>query len=71
MGAEADIVFFGGTALTRTVLPNGWLSEDIDLLARLPPTSSYRHSAFAAAKASALSDRRAARDLWDLWALAA
>ena len=28
-----DVVFFGGTALARTYLPNGRLSEDIDLLA--------------------------------------
>ncbi|MEO8107305.1 MAG: nucleotidyl transferase AbiEii/AbiGii toxin family protein [Actinomycetes bacterium] len=29
-----DVVFFGGTALARTYLPEGRLSEDIDLLAR-------------------------------------
>ncbi len=29
--AEADFVFFGGTALSRTFLTNGRLSEDIDL----------------------------------------
>lgn len=29
-----DVVFFGGTALSRTYLPDLRLSEDIDLLAR-------------------------------------
>ncbi|WP_454049526.1 nucleotidyl transferase AbiEii/AbiGii toxin family protein [Cellulomonas sp. Marseille-Q8402] len=29
-----DLVFFGGTALSRTLLPHGRLSEDIDLIAR-------------------------------------
>ncbi|MBF6082019.1 nucleotidyl transferase AbiEii/AbiGii toxin family protein [Nocardia cyriacigeorgica] len=28
-----DVLFFGGTALSRTVLPDGRLSEDIDLIA--------------------------------------
>jgi predicted nucleotidyltransferase component of viral defense system len=28
-----DLLFFGGTALARTVLPDGRLSEDIDLIA--------------------------------------
>jgi Nucleotidyl transferase AbiEii toxin, Type IV TA system len=28
-----DVLFFGGTALARTFLPNGRLSEDIDLIA--------------------------------------
>jgi hypothetical protein len=28
------VIFFGGTALSRTLLPNGRLSEDIDLIAR-------------------------------------
>lgn len=31
--AADDVVFFGGTALARTVLPDGRLSEDIDLIA--------------------------------------
>lgn len=31
-----EITFFGGTALSRTFLPDGRLSEDIDLLARGP-----------------------------------
>lgn len=33
-GVGDDIVFFGGTALARTHLPLGRLSEDIDLIAR-------------------------------------
>lgn len=143
-----DVVFFGGTALARTVVPDGRLSEDIDLLATgnrteiakqltdaLPRTLAreftgltwepaltevrepapgvlrdpdgaavriqllsatgyprwptehvdvvQRYSdapparltvpttpAFGAAKAVAWHDRRASRDLWDLWALA-
>jgi nucleotidyltransferase AbiEii toxin of type IV toxin-antitoxin system len=32
--AGDQIIFFGGTALSRTLLPNGRLSEDIDLIAR-------------------------------------
>lgn len=142
------VTFIGGTALARTVLPDGRLSEDIDLIARtsrrklageiddeLPraftrefgrlqwdPTLSQVGSAaeaylrsddglvvklqlidglghpqwpvrrarldqryadappaaldvptppaFAAAKTAAWFDRRAPRDLWDLWALA-
>ena len=31
-----DLTFFGGTALSRTHIPDGRLSEDIDLLARGP-----------------------------------
>lgn len=31
-----DVVFFGGTALSRTYLAESRLSEDIDLIARLP-----------------------------------
>ena len=31
--ASTDIVFFGGTALNRTYLQNGRLSEDVDLIA--------------------------------------
>ncbi len=31
--AGADVVFFGGTALARTHLPDGRLSEDVDLIA--------------------------------------
>src|SRR5437879_3042599 len=31
-----SIVFFGGTALARTHLPDGRLSEDIDLIASTP-----------------------------------
>lgn len=143
-----DVVFFGGTALARSLLTEGRLSEDIDLIAttnrsevakRLtefvpralrrefpglawdPPPTAARETApavlhgpdgalvriqllsatgyprwptqrvnlhqrysdaprarlsvptaagFAAAKASAWRDRRASRDLWDLWALA-
>jgi Nucleotidyl transferase AbiEii toxin, Type IV TA system len=34
--AADDVVFFGGTALARTHLPDGRLSEDVDLLARGP-----------------------------------
>lgn len=30
----AGLVFYGGTALSRTYLPDFWLSEDIDFLAR-------------------------------------
>jgi len=33
VGAGDQVVFFGGTALARTHLPDGRLSEDIDLLA--------------------------------------
>lgn len=31
--AAAEVVFFGGTALSRTFIPDGRLSEDIDLIA--------------------------------------
>jgi len=31
-----DLVFFGGTALSRTHLADARLSEDIDLIARIP-----------------------------------
>ncbi|ODU06704.1 MAG: hypothetical protein ABS81_04300 [Pseudonocardia sp. SCN 72-86] len=143
-----DVVFFGGTALARSLLTEGRLSEDIDLIAAAnrskvaehltellpralrrefpglawdPPPTATRETApavlhspegalvriqllsatgyprwpteqvdlyqrysdaprarlsvptaagFAAAKASAWRDRRASRDLWDLWALA-
>lgn len=143
------VVFFGGTALARTFVPDGRLSEDIDLLATtnrsetaarltgllpralrrefpgltwdpaptavrepMPAIASSPDGAlvriqllsatgypqwptqrldlvqrysdapsaqlsvptaagFAAAKATAWRDRRASRDLWDLWALAA
>lgn len=34
MGAADDLIFFGGTALSRTYLPTLRLSEDIDLIAR-------------------------------------
>lgn len=144
-----EVVFFGGTALARTHLPHGRLSEDLDLLAvprraavvsdvedalatgvlreygRLswdPPLSAVKDTvpaalrtqdglvvqvqlldpaghpawpaerrslhqrysdappanlrvptlaAFAASKAAAWHDRRAPRDLYDLWGLAA
>lgn len=147
-GAGAKVIFFGGTALARTHLPNGRLSEDIDLLAvgdrsrvvgdveatlatgvrreygrltwepslrdvrgsragvlrtvdgvmvrvqLLDPTGCppwptevrdlhqryrdappahlrvFTRAAFAASKAVAWYDRTAARDLYDLWALA-
>lgn len=36
MDGADDLVFFGGTALARTVLPLLRLSEDIDLIARSP-----------------------------------
>lgn len=36
MDGADDLVFFGGTALSRTVLPTLRLSEDIDLLVRGP-----------------------------------
>lgn len=142
-----DVVFFGGTALTRTYLPDLRLSEDIDLIAMrdrnataaaiqravvknlrrtvgipefTPALVETRHPepavmridetriqlqllsqngypawttetrsieqrysdvppaqlrvltppAFAAAKLSAWNDRRAARDLYDMWAMA-
>lgn len=146
--AADDVMFFGGTALARSLIPDGRLSEDIDLIAtgsrrqlaeRLstvlplalrrefpgltwqPPLTGTTESApavirttdglsvriqllgetgypqwptttvdlvqrysdapparltvptpagFAAAKATAWRDRRASRDLWDLWALA-
>ncbi len=32
--AADKLIFFGGTALSRTLLPDGRLSEDIDLIAR-------------------------------------
>lgn len=146
MSVADDVVFFGGTALTRTYLPDLRLSEDIDLIAlrdrsdaaeaiqrtvtrRLlravgspvfaPDLPDTRHpepsvmtvddtriqiqllshkgypawpsemkpieqrysdapsarlrvltpAAFAAAKLSAWNDRRAARDLYDMWAM--
>lgn len=31
--AADRVIFFGGTALSRTLLPDGRLSEDIDLIA--------------------------------------
>lgn len=141
-----DVIFFGGTALTRTYLPDLRLSEDIDLIAKgdrsataaaiqraivknlrrtvgipefTPALADTRHPepavmaidetriqiqllsqtgypawpsemrieqrysdappaqlrvltppAFAAAKLSAWNDRRAARDLYDMWAMA-
>lgn len=34
--AGPEVIFFGGTALSRTLLPDGQLSEDIDLIARGP-----------------------------------
>jgi predicted nucleotidyltransferase component of viral defense system len=147
--AAGDVVFFGGTALARSVIPDGRLSEDIDLIARTSRHVLARHltivlpgslrrefpgidwqpslidtkepepavlrtvdgiavriqllsstgyplwptqrvglvqrysdaapatlavpttAAFAAAKGVAWHHRRASRDLWDLWALAA
>jgi predicted nucleotidyltransferase component of viral defense system len=149
MDAADDLVFFGGTALARTLLPSLRLSEDIDLIARtrrsdcaqrieraiddglrrshgevgwqprltetrgpdsavlglggsidiriqllgstgypawpteqLPLEQRYADAppavlsvltppAFAASKAMAWADRRASRDLYDLWGLAA
>jgi predicted nucleotidyltransferase component of viral defense system len=146
--AADELVFFGGTALARSLVPDGRLSEDIDLIAsgsrqeiarhlttvlprslrrefpgiswqrsltdakepepsvlrttdglavriqllsstgypdwptqRVALTQRYSDAApatldvptaagFAAAKAVAWHDRRASRDLWDLWALA-
>ena len=31
-----EVLFFGGTALARTFLPDGRLSEDVDLIALAP-----------------------------------
>lgn len=39
--AADRVIFFGGTALSRTLLPDGRLSEDIDLIA-LGSRSSWR-----------------------------
>ncbi len=35
---RTDVLFFGGTALARTHLPHGRLSEDLDLMALGPRT---------------------------------
>lgn len=43
----AGVVFFGGTALTRTVLPDLRLSEDIDLIAVRPRSAVVRDLASA------------------------
>jgi hypothetical protein len=107
------VLFFGGTALARTHLPDGRLSEDIDLASapdvqagvlagpdgvsiriQLLDAAGYPRwpteprdleqryadapparlevpirAAFVAGKTAAWHDRRACRDLWDLWAL--
>jgi hypothetical protein len=34
MRAADEVIFFGDTALSRTIAPDGRLSEDIDLIAR-------------------------------------
>jgi hypothetical protein len=146
--AADSVIFFGGTALARSLVPDGRLSEDVDLIAldsrtkisthltgaipralrreypgltwdpefsrtrdiapailRSPDGSTVRvqllsrlgypdwptervnltqrysdappatltvltPASFVAAKTAAWHDRRAARDLWDLWALA-
>lgn len=41
--AADDVVFFGGTALARTHLPHGRLSEDLDLVALPRRTDVVRH----------------------------
>lgn len=41
------VVFYGGTALTRTALPDLRLSEDIDLLTSRPRTAVARQLAVA------------------------
>lgn len=64
--------FIGGTALARTHLTDGRLSEDIDLVALGNRTKGGTHlPAFAASKTVTWQDRHASRDLWDLWAMAA
>ncbi|WP_232661607.1 nucleotidyl transferase AbiEii/AbiGii toxin family protein [Pseudonocardia sp. TRM90224] len=44
LSAEAgeELIFFGGTALSRTILSNGRLSEDIDLIGVGNATSPAR-----------------------------
>ncbi|GEL24895.1 hypothetical protein PSU4_38490 [Pseudonocardia sulfidoxydans NBRC 16205] len=61
--------------LSATGYPR-WPTERVDLVQRYSDAPPARLSVptaagFAAAKASAWRDRRASRDLWDLWALAA
>jgi predicted nucleotidyltransferase component of viral defense system len=49
-GAVPDVVFFGGTALARTHLPDGRLSEDVDLYAT-PRTEAAKRLATAVPRA--------------------
>jgi predicted nucleotidyltransferase component of viral defense system len=49
-----QVIFFGGTALARTYLPTGRLSEDIDLIA----TGARRETAAAIEQTLARSLRR-------------
>lgn len=38
-----SVIFFGGTALARSIVPNGRLSEDVDLLAIGPRRTVAQH----------------------------
>jgi len=66
------LLFFGGTALAGAFIPDGRLSEDLDLISDAPPARLRVPNlpAFAAWKTAAWAERRAARDLFDLWSLA-
>lgn len=68
-----QVIFFGGTALARTYLPTGRLSDRMDQRYSDVGSATLRvptAAAFAAWKTVAWHDRCAPRDLWDLWALA-
>lgn len=45
--AADSVIFFGGTALARTVVPDGRLSEDVDLIAAGPRGRVAAHLAAA------------------------
>lgn len=57
-----DLVFFGGTALSRTFLPDGRLSEDIDLIA-LGPRARVAEAVTAAVRQGV--QRTHGRPQWD------
>jgi predicted nucleotidyltransferase component of viral defense system len=57
-----DVVFFGGTALSRTHVPDGRLSEDIDLIA-LGPRSDVLRAVEAAVRHGV--QRTHGRPAWD------
>jgi predicted nucleotidyltransferase component of viral defense system len=60
-----EVIFFGGTALARTHLPDGRYADALPATLRVPT-----RAAFAAWKTVAWHDRAAPRDLYDLWSLA-